>query len=401
MEREWCGFGFDVHDDGTIKIVVPYWSIDLLYGLSFLLCRNRHAVDTHGRRLLTAQLVAVACFLLFPLHFSFARPAVDGFPGTMFTLLAGFDQPFNQAPSLHIALLVVLWVRYAAACRGFLLWLTHLWAVLIGVSVLTTYQHHFFDLPTGALLGLLCLWLWPDETPSPLAQWRFTRSPARRRLAGFYLCGSMLGAALAGFGGMALWLIWPAVSFGLLGLIYLGLGGEGFQKQAGRLSTASTWLQAPYIFLAWLNSRLWTWRQPAPVAVADGVWLGRMPGRSVLWKGGFRSLLDLCPELPAPSGAWTVISLPWLDLLPPAAQQLVLAADAIEKLRAGGPVLVCCALGYSRSATAVAAWLIRTGRAAGVDQAIARLAVRRRQIVIGAEQRAALQALVQQGVAHG
>jgi hypothetical protein len=36
------------------------------------------------------------------------------------------------------------------------------WSALIGVSVLTTYQRHFFDVPTGALLGLFCVRLWPE-----------------------------------------------------------------------------------------------------------------------------------------------------------------------------------------------------------------------------------------------
>ena len=34
-------------------------------------------------------------------------------------------------------------------------WPLHIWFALVGVSVLTTYQHHFFDIPTGALLGVV------------------------------------------------------------------------------------------------------------------------------------------------------------------------------------------------------------------------------------------------------
>ena len=61
------------------------------------------------RRLLTAQVVAVVCFILFPLRFTFRQPATDGIPGFLFDALTSFDKPFNQAPSLHIALLVILW----------------------------------------------------------------------------------------------------------------------------------------------------------------------------------------------------------------------------------------------------------------------------------------------------
>ena len=59
-------------------------------------------------------------------------------------------------------------------------------------------------------------------------------------------------------------------------------------------------------------------------------------------------------------------------------------------LRQHGPLLVCCALGYSRSACAVAAWLIGSGRAASVDEALALLQRARPQIVLGPAHREAL-----------
>ena len=48
-----------------------------------------------------------------------------------------------------------------------------------------------------------------------------------------------------------------------------------------------------------------------------------------------------------------------------------------------GTALVCCALGYSRSAAAVAAWLVASGRAADVDAALARVRGARPGIVLG------------------
>lgn len=395
-------FDWERHIPFVPWTIIPYWSIDLLYGLSFLLCRNRRAVDTHAWRLLTAQVVSISCFVAFPLRFSFERPATDGLFGAMFNALEGFDQPFNQAPSLHIALLVVLWVRYVAASRGFWRLLTHCWACLIGFSVLTTYQHHFFDLPTGALVGLLCLWLWPDDARVMPAQWHTSRSSLRQRIGAAYLMAALLCVVAAFSGGLALWLLWPAVALVLLSLIYFGLGAAGFQKRDGRLSIASSWLLAPYLAAAWINSRLWTWRSPAPVHVSDGVWLGRLPTRRELAAGGFAGVLDLTAEFSAPQGRWASISMSWLDLLPPQEEELLLAAAAIEKLHREGMLLVCCALGYSRSAAAVAAWLLKTQRAASVDQAIQMIAVVRPQIVLGAAHRAALQGLVfDRSAAHG
>ena len=106
-------FGWERHIPFVPWTIVPYWSIDVLYGVSLFVCASRRELDTHARRLLTAQVAAVACFILFPLRFSYERPAPDGVPGVLFTVLGSFDKPFNQAPSLHIALLVILWDLYA------------------------------------------------------------------------------------------------------------------------------------------------------------------------------------------------------------------------------------------------------------------------------------------------
>ncbi|MBN8283179.1 phosphatase PAP2/dual specificity phosphatase family protein [Zoogloea sp.] len=371
--------------------ILPYWSIDLFYGLSFLLCRTALQVDRHALRLLTAQLVSVACFLAFPLRFSFARPDADGLFGALFDALAGFDLPYNQAPSLHISLLIIIWVRFATATRGPLRWLVDAWAALIAVSVLTTYQHHFIDLPSGALVGLLCLWLWPDEGPTPFSAARWTQSPERRRLAGTYLCGALTAAGLGVLlGGGGLVFVWLGIALALVALNYALLGPAGFQKHAGRHALGAALLLAPYTLGAWLNSRLWTRNSPAPGLIADGVWLGRLPDSGAMRADGFRALLDLTAELPAPKGNWAYMQLPWLDLVPPDSARLEKAAAAIERLRQHGPVLVCCALGYSRSASAVAAWLLATGRASSVDAALAILQQTRPRVVLGPQHRQAL-----------
>jgi len=247
--------------------IVPYWSIDLLYGLSFLLPACRREMDRHALRLLAAQVICVVCFLLWPLRFTFERPPLDGTFGLMFDVLMGFDKPFNQAPSLHITLLVIIWAMFANHTRG-LLWrgLLHGWMALIGISVLTTWQHHFIDLPTGALAGFFCLWLLPLQGATPLTQIRLASDPRRWRLALRYGLGATLCAVLAvKLGGTWLWLSWLAVALAMVALNYLLFGAGGFQKQAdGRLSPAATVLLAPYLLGAWINSRLWTFRKPAP-----------------------------------------------------------------------------------------------------------------------------------------
>lgn len=362
--------------------IIPYWSIDVLYGLSLFLCRSRAELWTHVRRLLTVQAVAVACFLLAPLRFSFERPALDGAPGVLFAVLAGFDKPFNQAPSLHIALLVVLWAFYARRWPRWARWPLHGWFALIGVSVLTTWQHHFVDVPTGALLGFASLWAWPDAGSSPLAGLRLTRCPWRRQLAGRYGLGAAALAALACFGGASLWLLWPAVSLGMVALAYAAVGEDLFQKGGdGRLSLAAVGLLLPYLLGARVNTRLWPGDGRPHAPLCDGVSVGRLPATAA----GFCAVVDLCAELPGPAepgGAY--VSVPMLDLVPPPPMRLREAAHAVEAARRHGTVLVCCALGYSRSAAVAATWLLATGRVADVEAAVAQVAEARPHLVLDA-----------------
>jgi protein-tyrosine phosphatase/membrane-associated phospholipid phosphatase len=379
--------------------ILPYWSIDALYGLSLFVCLTRRELDTHAKRLLTAQVVAVTCFVLVPLRFAFTHPAADGVWGFMFDALAGFDQPFNQLPSLHIALAVILWAIYARRLTGIARLGMEAWFLLICVSVLTTYQHHFIDIPTGLLLGALCLWAWPmaDEGNGRaiVAQWQWTRDPARWRLAALYAAGAVLLATIAiRAGGWALWLLWGSVSLLLVALAYAAIGAAAFQKRAdGRLSVAALWLFAPYRAAAWINSRAWTRREPRPVPVADDVYLGRIPSARELAVSPFAGVVDMTAEFSTPFNDRDYVAVPVLDLTTPPAAALAQAAEAIERLRRNGPVLVCCALGCSRSACAVAAWLLASGRAPDVASALATVRAARAIVVLGDGHAAALRRL--------
>jgi hypothetical protein len=375
-------FGWERHIPFLEWTIIPYWSINAFYGLSFFVCAHRAELDVHVRRLFTAQIVAVACFILFPLRFTFHQPESHGFADVLFDALRSFDKPFNQAPSLHIALLVILWQLYAnhlpRVARGPL----HLWLALVGASVLTTYQHHFVDIPTGALLGVLCMWVWPERGKSPLATMALATDRRRLALATRYLIGGSLIAALAVWiGGAALWLWWPAGSLVLVAANYAVFGPEGFQKDGGgRMSLAARVLLAPYLAAAFVNSRSWTRHEPKPVAIADGVWLGRIPLAREAAR--FPTVVDLCAELPGAATARTWTCIPMLDLVPPQPSQLRDAVSCIERGRSAGPVLVCCALGYSRSAATVATWLLATDPTKTPSEAIEKIRQARPRVVI-------------------
>jgi hypothetical protein len=377
-------FTWEHHVPFLAWTIVPYWSINLFYALSLLLNDSRQGVDRLAGRYLAAQVVAVACFILFPLTATFVRPVTTGLPGFLFAVLGGFDKPFNQAPSLHIALLVIIWDHWRRRLGGPLLPLWHGWCFLIGASVLTTWQHHFIDIPTGALLGFFALWLFPARGVLPFSGFVPTANAKARRLSLYYALGAIVSLAGAVIGvffcTLALALLWPALALAIVAFAYLGAGAKAFQKTAdGRVSLASRILLWPYRLGARANIWAWTRKLPAAVAISDGVFLGRFP--SAAEADGFGTVIDLAAELVRPrdeAGRWTSFAM--LDLLPPPADVLERAVAAVEPARRQGTVLVCCALGFQRSATVVAQWLLATGRSHTQAQAHEQLAASGRPV---------------------
>jgi membrane-associated phospholipid phosphatase/predicted protein tyrosine phosphatase len=381
-------------------LLLPYWTVDAFYAASLFLARDRAELDTLARRLALASLLSCVGFLLFPLRFAFERPAVGGFDGWLLARLMDFDLPFNQAPSLHVSLLVILWVHYLAHLRGGWKWLLSAWFALIGVSVVGTYQHHLIDVAGGLVAAVLCLYLVPAPGQPDS---RHSLDAGRRRLALRYGCGALV-FALAWAGLVHLRMIvpgllfaWTALALALMALGYARLGAQVLQKRDGVISWPARLVLAPYL----LGARLSAWwhnrgRAP-PVQVDPAVFLGRTPTRAdadLLHAAQITAVLDLTAEFDRPlcTGAFKYLNLPVLDLSAPTVAQLQRAAAFINTERAaGGRVLVHCALGLSRSACAVAAAAVARG--AGVEQAVAQVRAAQPGAVLRAAHLAALRRL--------
>ncbi len=354
--------------------IIPYWSINLFYVATLFFSGDEAEVDRTAKRYLTCQIIAVFCFILFPLRAIFVKPETSGLTGFMFDALGSFDKPFNQAPSLHIALLVIIWDHWRGRLCGWGLRLWHVWSAMIGLSVLTTFQHHVMDIPTGALLGLFALWLFQGGNPA----YAKVAARGKKRLwkvGRFYAIGAAMFLCLAIFSlrltPLSLLWIWPAISLALVAAAYFGLGVSVFQKRTdGAVSLASYLLLMPYRWGARINAWAWTRRLPPSVQVSANVWLGRIPKESEI--NGFSAVIDMTGEMPVPKlGGVEVKAFPMLDLAAPPIQTLRRAAQAIQKTQENGKVLVCCALGMQRSAAAVAVWLVSAGHAADGAEAIA------------------------------
>ncbi len=368
--------------------IVPYWSIDLFYGLSLLLCWSLFELKQHALRLLSAQIISIGCFLLFPLKFTFERPELTGFFGIWFDVLMGFDKPFNQAPSLHIVLLVILWDFYRRHVSGYFKYVVDLWSFLIGISVLTTWQHHFIDIPTGLLVGALCLWLFPVDVPSPFAKdLNHSLTPKHLKLGAYYLIVAIILSVIAFiFKSTFLWLFYPACSLLMVSLAYFFARAHFFQKsEKGNLSSGATILFAPYLIFAWLNSRLWTKKHPEDSNIIDiegcHIYLGRIPTSAHITS--YQAIFDCCAELPQFYLSYKQHQIMKqhyfsLDLIPLQANQLIQAVENFDLLFSAlnsnndqeTKLLIFCALGYSRSSAILCAWLVKNGYAADAQSAI-------------------------------
>jgi protein-tyrosine phosphatase len=353
--------------------MLPYMSIDAFYAASLFVASTRGELHRHALRLLLATVFSVSCFLMFPLRVVFERPEVGGFNGVLLHSLMSFDKPFNAAPSMHISLLVLLWALYARHLRGFWRRALDVWFALIGLSVLFTWQHHFFDVPTGALVGFGLLYLVPEEPHS--WSWIRNTSPRARRIASSYGLAALLCFLGSLPGGACLWLLWGALAFGMVAIGYLGAGSAMFRKQANGQHPLHTWmLMAPYLVIArfshWRISR----KLPQRSSQVGDIVLRCRP--QTVARG--ECVVDLCAEMPGRQGVdYHYVSVPMMDLVAPTVEQLSAAVSAIQRLQKLGKVHVNCALGVGRSAVVGAAWLLHSGQASTIEAAMKQVKAQR------------------------
>jgi protein-tyrosine phosphatase len=393
----WCNWiTAQRHDVGTLYfewerfipfvplMIVPYMSIDLFFVAAPFLCRSERELATFSKRLVGAIVVAGICFLLFPLHFAFERPPASGWLGAIFDWFRGMDHPHNLLPSLHIAFLTILAQHYARHIRGLWRIASNVWVVLVGVSTLFTYQHQFMDVVAGFALGVSCIYFIPESA---------TRLPViENRRVGFYYAAAALTTAylVVWFWPWGALLFWPAMSLGLVASAYFGLGPVIFRKSAGRLHWSAQLILAPCL-LGQQLSLLYYQRQCRPWdKVMPEVWIGRvLTDREAAAARllGVTAVLDLTAEFSEakPFRALTYHNIPILDLTAPSTAQLREMAAFIDTESRKGVVYVHCKIGYSRTAAAAAAYLLRTGKASNVAEAVARLRQVRPAIVVRPE----------------
>ena len=377
LASQWTGlpslyFGWERRIPFVPAMIVPYISEDAFFFIAPFLCLSLTELRRHGIRLMLAINIAAVFFLLFPLRMGFGHPRVGGAYGLLFDLVAGFDRPFNLVPSLHLALLVLLWVIYSRHTRGALRAVVQGWFVLIGLSTLMTRQHHVIDVVMGLALGGLCVYLVPDGVEHGV------RSERNGRVGTLYVFGSAACLLSAWwFRPLGLFMLWPAIALAIVAGAYFGLGPSIFRKAEGHIPHRVRLLLGPYLLGAWISARLYRGARDEPCQIAPGVLIGGWPDRASarrLVAGGVTAVLDLTAEFSDPVVLRYGVAyrnIPVLDLTPPTRKQLEEAVQFIDEHVRNGPVYVHCALGRWRSACVAVAYLLTSGSARDVDEAVA------------------------------
>lgn len=198
--------------------------------------------------------------------------------------------------------------------------------------------------------------------------------------------GAALGSPLAGALVSASWFA--------LAASHAFLGPRLFGKRDGRLALRAYPLFAAYLLLnnvlIYHAVRLLR-RDPAHHEIVPGLHLGRR--LTAAEAVPFAGVLDLTCEFPECAPYRTspgYLELPVLDGSAPTEAQLRAGVAHIAERLEEGPVYVHCAMGHRRSATFVAAYMLRTGQAADVDEAEAACRRKRPRVRLNPLQRRAL-----------
>jgi len=344
-------FGWEEQIPFIESFIVPYMASDLMFVLAFLLPYTRLELRVLALRVFTIVTFSTLCFLLFPLQFSFEKPAVQSF-SWLFSLLQA-DLPFNQAPSLHVSFSLVLWYSMQSKIESKVFkTILAFWFTLIALSTLFVYQHHFIDLPTGALVGGLAIYFISEKKANRVLTAFMT--PRHLKMALYYLIASILFMLLTFQ--LSVLFLYPFVSLFLVSVVYAFGLNEMLEKKAYWV------LFAPYFFGNQLSWRYYKNKLSLMTHVKEKVYFGRKPTfqETGLIMKSCKSIINLAPEQFYLSQGLKIRNLPFLDQTIPNPKLLHRAVLLIEEHKEEG-VYVHCALGLSRSVLVISAWLLHRG----------------------------------------
>ena len=361
------------------SFIYPYMSIDFFYGLAFFIIAKdqyskenyKNTINSLGIQLLFNQIFSLICFLSFPLKFSFAKPDIPEQYHFLFNSLLSFDLPYNQTPSLHISILVILTVFYSQHLKNFFLKLfLNIWFILIGFSVLFTYQHHIIDVFMGVFWGLAVILMF-NYSPTYQDSFHMNEFSAQTKVFKIYAVSififfillfllpilnnfNIIHYHIGAISYIILWFAWVS----LLTVFKIMFYGNHFNiRTENHRFTKSFYIIAYFyirvraLFINYMNT------YEKPIDIYPYLSIGSLP---TIRKGRYKedvNIINLAWE--GDNKQEQTIGFPLVDLVVPTKEQAITIAQKIHELiESKKHVYVHCALGMFRTIFITGTYLV-------------------------------------------
>ncbi|TZG00075.1 phosphatase (plasmid) [Chryseobacterium panacisoli] len=351
-------FGFEKYIPFIPWSIIPYMTSGIFFCSVFLFCQNKEQLKILTQRMLFVTIIAGVCFLLFPLKFSLPKPEINSsFPGYSFRFLKAFDSPFNQAPSLHIAYAFIFWSVFRNLKRGRTLLL--FWLILLGISTLTTYQHHCIDIITGSILAHLSFIIFHYRKNDFL--YRNFQVANLYFLLGWII---ILTALMINqfFGNIGLFLLWPGTMVILIGYHYQKNNIYFLKDKKGNISWIKKIFYFPYLLLYWIFWKFFR-KNKIPVEVLPGLYISSRPDQETLKNFGITQttlVYDVSAEMEELFNIKDTAvyhSVPFLDIgtldIHETQKLISEITKKYKQLPSDGKILIHCTMGFTRSSVIV------------------------------------------------
>ncbi|MEN4758967.1 phosphatase PAP2/dual specificity phosphatase family protein [Chryseobacterium sp. C39-AII1] len=342
--------------------IIPYMTSGLFFCLVFFFCKTKEEIAILTKRMLFVTVIAGICFLLFPLKFSLNKPEINSSVlGIPFQFLKIFDSPFNQAPSLHIAYAFIFWsvFRNLKRERIFLM----IWLILLGISTLTTYQHHLIDVLAGGILTHISFIIFPYRKND--FQYR------NFQVANYYFLFSwifltitlLFNQFVAKFDSTFLWItlwikLWITFSIALIGYQYQKNNIHFLKDKNGNISILKKIFYAPYLLIYWIFWRFLR-KNKKPIEIISNIYISSKPNKQDLIDFNVNKntfVYDLSAEIEETQQLkeeTNYRSAPFLDIgsfdIDETRKLLTEITNNYHNLPKDGKILIHCTMGFTRS----------------------------------------------------
>jgi membrane-associated phospholipid phosphatase len=387
-------FNFEKHIPFISWSIIPYMTSGLFFCSIFFFCKTKEQLTVLIKRMLFVTIIAGIGFLLFPLKFSLNKPEINSSVlGTPFQFLGIFDSPFNQAPSLHIAYAFIFWSVFRNLKRGRIFLM--IWLILLGISTLTTYQHHLIDILTGAILAHITFIIFPYRKND--FQYRNLQVANYYFLFGwiFLTISLLFDQFIIKSDSILLWItlwikLWITFMTALIGYHYQKNNIHFLKDKEGNISVVKTMFYAPYLLIYrifWKFLR----KNRKPIEIVPNVYISSKPDKKNLIDFNVNKntfVYDLSAEIEETKSLkenTKYRSVPFLDIgsfdIDETRKLLTEITNNYNNLPKGGKILIHCTMGFTRSSV-IGILVIKNILSLSIEEAVTQMKILNKNAII-------------------